>query len=178
MVEQLARVTAGAPFGTVGSATNADRFTTSDLMAAVSVANLTEYEFNYALVKGADFLGSLEELTRLAMVAAQAKKWAITVEDKGKAAELGWVAMLESLWPAQCKKCGGVGQVTPDAIVVECQSCAGKGTHRISERALAEMLGVSRRQVRQRWGRYFAELMADNAALDGAIGAAISHKCS
>ena len=97
------------------------------------------------------------------------------------AERLAGLILAEALHPRRCKSCFGSGEMQRGAeagfISMQCPSCGGLGFHWLGERQIAELLGLSRHQVRRgqvadtvrSWAAWLIVLEAEtakNAVLD------------
>ena len=75
---------------------------------------------------------------------------------------LAAVALNEALSPGHCKKCNGSGQLPTKKGFITCSTCDGTGRGKeISDRQLAEALGVSAKRIKYFWRAKLNELLAD-----------------
>lgn len=75
---------------------------------------------------------------------------------------LAAIALNEALSPGHCKKCNGSGQLPIKKGFITCTSCDGTGRGKdISDRKLANALGVSAKRVKYFWRAKLNELLAD-----------------
>ena len=75
---------------------------------------------------------------------------------------LAAIALNGALSPGHCKKCNGSGQLPTKNGFITCTSCDGTGRGKdISDRQLANALGVSAKRVKYFWRAKLNELLAD-----------------
>ena len=98
----------------------------------------------------------------------QLAKWEARKKFQGEKVEvaqvhtLAAIALNEALSPGHCKKCNGSGQLPTKKGFITCSSCDGTGRGKdISDRQLANSLGVSAKRVKYFWRAKLNELLAD-----------------
>ena len=102
-----------------------------------------------------------EELLKLAKYEA-GKKFQGEKMDVVQIHTLAAVALNEALSPGHCKKCNGSGQLPTKKGFITCSTCDGTGRGKeISDRQLAEALGVSAKRIKYFWRAKLNELLAD-----------------
>lgn len=139
----------------------------SDIAAALAYGKLPEMAVLYALavfIKDRNTMGAfLGESEKIARQTALVKKWRL-IEGRDTIEKCGRLAAYEHLEPhiGMCKTCGG-SKYTLDRyrVAKQCKSCEGTGRRQITDRDMAEFIGVDRKTARECWRSRYDYLYQD-----------------
>jgi len=132
--------------------------TWEDVILAMPRASRHAQLFIFAKYCG---IGSDKELLKLAKREA-IKRFQGEKMDELQIETLAALALGESLSPGHCKKCNGSGQLPIKNGFITCSACEGTGRGKdISDRQLANALGVSAKRVKYFWRAKLNELLAE-----------------
>ena len=159
MLEKLAKLTPKTP--TLTPIGGKPEITWEDVAASLPKA-LCKHAQLYIYAKFVDphNCGNLVELSKEA--ARNHFKLTGHKADESTINLLGVVALGIALSPGHCKACNGSGRIPHRKGFSVCESCGGTGrAKQLSNRALADQLGVSEKKAKHFWRHRLNDLLAD-----------------
>jgi len=154
-VESLAALTAGSinPAATAGRSSSTDKLSKSEIAGLLS--GLSEDETSFAMAKyvGDESAASTVVLSarRHALSMAKRKAWKI---NSNQVEALADIAVVDSLSPCRCKRCGGIGH----KLNKVCTPCNGTGFKHSSARDMARLVGIDETAFRKGWMEKLCEV--------------------